>query len=270
MKTLTKRIIAFVLISVMLCGMLAGCSGSKDSTITLTVFSELANYSGEQVGWIAKMLKEKFNVVLNIIPSTDGVYETRMESGNLGDIVVWGSDGENYTRAMQAGLLYDWNEDDLVKEYGPYIYANMQAALKKNASISEKVTGKPTVYGFGHNVAGSNGDHASFFYTWDLRWDLYKELGYPEVKSLDDLVQVLADMKKLCPTDENGNETTPLLTLLKNKFQQDWYAIQDQMAEDGPFMPLYWRNGVVLTRYPYSSVRDIREFELLNSIESYR
>ena len=71
-------------------------------------------------------------------------------------------------------------------------------------------------------------------------------------------------------TDENGNETTPLLTLLKNKFQQDWYAIQDQMAEDGPFMPLYWRNGVVLTRYPYSSVRDIREFELLNSIESYR
>lgn len=70
--------------------------------------------------------------------------------------------------------------------------------------------------------------------------------------------------------DEEGNETTPILTLLKNKFQEDWYAIQEQMAEDGPFMPLYWRNGVVLTRYPYSSVRDIREYELLNSIESYR
>ena len=207
MKTLTKRIIAIALVAVMLCGLLTGCGSTKNGTITLTVFSELANYSGEQVGWIAKMLKEKFNVVLNIIPSSEGVYETRMESGNLGDIVVWGSDGENYTRALQAGLLYDWNEDNLLQEYGPYIYANMQSALKKNASISESVTGKPTVYGFGHNVAGSNGDHASFFYTWDIRWDLYKELGYPKVETLDDLVQVLADMKAICPTDENGNET---------------------------------------------------------------
>ncbi len=207
MKTLTKRIVALLLVAAALCGLLSGCGSPKDSTITLTVFSELANYSGEQVGWVAKMLKEKFNVVLNIIPSTDGVYETRMESGNLGDIVVWGSDGENYTRALQAGLLYDWNEDDLVKEHGPYIYENMQPAMKKNAAISQSVTGKPTVYGFGHNVAGSNGDHASFFYTWDLRWDLYKELGYPQVNDLDDLVQVLADMKALCPTDENGNET---------------------------------------------------------------
>ena len=136
MKTLTKRIVALLLVAAAFCGLLSGCGSPKDSTITLTVFSELANYSGEQVGWIAKMLKEKFNVVLNIIPSTDGVYETRMESGNLGDIVVWGSDGENYTRAIQAGLLYDWNEDDLVKEHGPYIYENMQPAMKKNASIS--------------------------------------------------------------------------------------------------------------------------------------
>lgn len=207
MKTMVKKIIALLLAAVMICGMFAGCGSSKDETITLTVFSELANYSGEQVGWIAQLLKEKFNVVLNIIPSTDGVYETRMESGDLGDIVVWGSDGENYTRALEAGLLYDWNEDDLLQEYGPYIYENMQAALEKNADLSESVTGERTVYGFGHNVAGSNGDHASFIYTWDIRWDLYQELGYPEVNDLDDLVTVLTDMKEICPTDDNGNET---------------------------------------------------------------
>ena len=209
MKTIVKKITALLLAVLMVCGMFAGCggSGSSDDTITLTVFSELANYSGEQVGWIAKILKEKFNVVLNIIPSTDGVYETRMESGSLGDIVVWGSDGENYTRALEAGLLYDWNEDDLLQEYGPYIYENMQAALEKNADLTETVTGERTVYGFGHNVAGSNGDHESFFYTWDIRWDLYKELGYPEINDMDDLVQVLADMKAICPTDDNGNET---------------------------------------------------------------
>ncbi len=216
MKTTMKKILCLLLALVMMCGMLAACGnngGSGDDsddeeTVTLTIFSELANSSGEQVGWIAKMLKEKFNVVVNIIPSGDGVYETRMESGFLGDIVVFGSDGENYTRALQAGLLYDWNEDDLLQEYGPYIYEHMQDALNKNAEKTASVTGgEPTVYGFGHDVAGSSADHASFFYTWDTRWDLYKELGYPEVKDMDDLLQLLKDMKEICPTDDNGNET---------------------------------------------------------------
>lgn len=213
MKTTAKKILCLLLALVMAFGMLAGCStgGNGDSdeeTVTLTIFSELANSSGEQVGWIAKMLKEKFNVVVNIIPSGDGVYETRMESGFLGDIVVFGSDGENYTRALEAGLLYDWNEDDLLQEYGPYIYENMQDALNKNAEKTASVTGgEPVVYGFGHDVAGSSADHASFFYTWDTRWDLYKELGYPEIKDMDDLLQLLKDMKEICPTDDNGNET---------------------------------------------------------------
>ena len=216
MKKLTKQILSLTLAVLMVMGLLAGCGGNSnpggnsagdDETITLTVFSELANYSGEQVGWIADILLEKFNVVLNIIPAADGVYETRMESGFLGDIVIWGGDGENYTRAIEAGLLYDWNEDNLVQEYGPYIYENMQPALEKNARLTETVNKQHTVYGFGHNVAGSTGDHESFFYTWDIRWDLYQQLGYPEVNNMDDLLAVLKGMKEICPTDDNGNET---------------------------------------------------------------
>ena len=70
--------------------------------------------------------------------------------------------------------------------------------------------------------------------------------------------------------EERKQNPNWLLTLMKNKFRSDWGAITDQFAEDSPFLPLYWRNGVVLTRYPYSSIRDIREYELLDSIESYR
>ncbi len=213
MKTTVKKIIALVLAATLCIGMFAACGtasgGSTDEeTITLTVFSQLANYSGEQVGWIAQVLKEKFNVVLNIIPDEDGVYETRMESGSLGDIVVWGSDGEEYTNALKAGLLYDWNADGLLQEYGPYIYENMQVALQSNAEKTASVTGgEPICYGFGHDVAAATGDHASFFYTWDIRWDLYKELGYPEIKNMDDMLQLFIDMKEICPTDDNGNET---------------------------------------------------------------
>lgn len=201
-----KKIISLAIVAILLLGIFSGCSGS-DEPVTITVFSELANFSGEQGGWSGKLFLDKFNVILNIIPSTDGVYETRMESGFLGDIVVWGGDGENYTRAIEAGLLYDWNEDDLVKEYGPDIYANMQDAMEKNAGISQGVTGEPTVYGFGHNVATTTEDHEAFFYTWDVRWDLYQQLGYPEIKTMDDMLEMFKAMKEICPTDDNGNET---------------------------------------------------------------
>ena len=209
MKKMFKRILCLSLIAIMLCGMFAGCDSQKNNEkpITITVFSELANWQGVQTGWVAQMLLEKFNVVVEIVPSTSGVYETRMESGFLGDIVVFGGDGENYTRAIEAGMLYDWNYDNLLQDYGPYIYENMQDALNKNAKLTESVNGQSTVYGFGHGVAGSSENHQSFFYTWDIRWDLYKELGYPEIKDMDDMLQLFIDMKAICPTDDNGNET---------------------------------------------------------------
>ena len=173
-----------------------------EETVTLDVFDQLANYSGEQIGWFGQIMKEKFNVVLNIIPDPDGVYETRMESGNLGDIVIWGSDGDEYLQAVEKGMLYDWNEDDLLDEYGSYIKANMSHALEKNANLSGGVT-----YGFGFDVSADPTARQDAMYTWDLRWDLYKELGYPEIKTLDDMVEVLGQMKEICPTDDNGKTT---------------------------------------------------------------
>lgn len=218
-----KKIVALLMASTMLVS-LAGCGTSSSSsssdtavesdydedlediipeeTVTLDVFDQLANYSGEQIGWFAQVMLEKFNVKLNIIQDADGVYETRMESGNLGDIVIWGNDSDEYLEAVNKGLLYDWNEDDLLDEYGSYIEENMSAALEKNASISGG-----TVYGIGHDIAVDASARQEEMYTWDLRWDLYKELGYPEINDLNDLVDVLAQMKEICPTDDNGNPT---------------------------------------------------------------
>lgn len=62
------------------------------------------------------------------------------------------------------------------------------------------------LYGFGANVALNSKDHESFFYTWDTRWDLYKKLGYPKVKNLQDYHKMLKNMQKLCPSDDSGNK----------------------------------------------------------------
>ncbi len=197
-----KRIIALLMIVVMIFSVLSGCQKEKEEPVTLVVYSQLANFSGELTGWFAKEMLDRFNVKMIIVPDAEGIYDTRMETGNLGDIVIWGGDGDDYLRAVKAGLLFDWEEEDLLGEFGPYIKEHMPYALEKNKSISD---GK--LYGFGHNVATSSEDHEAFFYTWDLRWDLYKQLGYPEVKNLDDYVDMLEDMKAICPTDDNGNPT---------------------------------------------------------------
>ncbi len=69
-------------------------------------------------------------------------------------------------------------------------------------------------------------------------------------------------MRKLCQQLRKAST--------EEDFKATWDEIQTMMAEDLPFLPLYWRNGVVLTQYAYSRVRDIREFELLRTIEEYQ
>lgn len=174
--------------------------------IVINVYSQLANYSGLQAHWSADLLLDMFNVQINIIPDSDGTYATRMESGNLGDIVVWGADGDQYQRAVEQGMLLDWEEDGLCEEYAPYIWENYQTAMAANRA--KNADGK--IHGFGHNVALKAGSHENFFYTWDIRWDLYQQLGCPAVKDLDGMIDLFKQMKEICPTDENGNETYAL------------------------------------------------------------
>lgn len=209
-----KRATSILLAATMVAGTLVGCggntaggdgdagAGSVYDPVTLTVFSERANYSGEQVGWAAQVLKEKFNVTLNIIPNTGGAFSTRMSSGDLGDIVVFGSE-EDYVTAAEAGLLFDWEEYGILDNYGSYIKENAPYALEKNRSMNSD--GK--IHGIGYDVATSSEDMNSFIYTWDIRWDLYKELGYPEVNTMDDMITLFEKMKEICPTDEAGNPT---------------------------------------------------------------
>lgn len=219
MRKFGKRFVSATLITALAVSSLtlSGC-GKKDKksdgassggTITLNVYSQRANSAGILQGWSADLLKEKFDVELNIISDQDGVYETRMEEGDLGDIVVWGSDGNEYLQAVRAGLLYDWEEDDLLNEYGSYIAENMPLALEKNRKLTSTATDgeSDTLYGYGMAVAPDANDHQDFTYNWDIRWDLYKELGYPEVRNLDDLEVLLKDMKEICPTDDSGKQT---------------------------------------------------------------
>jgi multiple sugar transport system substrate-binding protein/putative aldouronate transport system substrate-binding protein len=165
------------------------------------VYTQLANYSGMQVGWFAKLVKDKFNMELNIIPSAEGVYATRMAAGNLGDLVVFGHNGEEFTTAIEAGMLLDWNKGDLLETYGRDIKANLSRALRQNADV---FGGGTACYGFGHNVASNPSVTEAPFYHPDIRFDLYRAIGSPEIPNLMGYLDVLKRMVDYQPVGDSG------------------------------------------------------------------
>ena len=71
----------------------------------------------------------------------------------------------------------------------------------------------------------------------------------------DKMEELCNDLRK-CVTQEN--------------FRNKLYQIQELFAEDCPFICLYYRTGTVLTRYMYTTVRDIREYQLLRGIQHFK
>ena len=75
-------------------------------------------------------------------------------------------------------------------------------------------------------------------------------------------------------TRYRNEEITQLFEELRTKTTQTEYQhllwqIQARFAEDCPFLCLYWRMGNVLTRYMFTTVRDVREYELMRGVESF-
>ncbi len=71
-----------------------------------------------------------------------------------------------------------------------------------------------------------------------------------------------------------SSDMTELCTQLRKcatqtDFAYTWKAIQQQFANDIPFICLFYRAGAVLTRKMYSAVGDYREFELLRGIQNF-
>lgn len=171
--------------------------------VTLDVYSQLSNFSGEQTGWFAKEMLDRFNVKLNIINDRDGSYfDKKASTGDIGDIVIWGTDSDQYHSAIDQGLLLDWEKNGLLEQYGSYMKEHMQKALQKNKNNSGG-----HLYGFGYDVAAESGETADFDYHPDIRWDLYEQIGKPEVSTLEDYVDVLKKMKEVCPKSDSGEET---------------------------------------------------------------
>lgn len=72
----------------------------------------------------------------------------------------------------------------------------------------------------------------------------------------------------------NSDMTTLCKELRTCQNQQEYrdklFQISQKLADDCPFIPMYYRKGTALTRKMYTTVRDVREYTILRGIESFK
>ncbi|MEZ3446402.1 MAG: ABC transporter substrate-binding protein [Lachnospiraceae bacterium] len=199
-----------------LCAMrLSGCGGEEEKAeecpyedfIVVDVFDFTANYQGIQSGWFGKVVREKFNMELNIITPNitkggDTLLNVRAAAGNIGDLIICKGVNGQLQDMVNAGLLYDMETDLYDKNIMKYRDAieNLNSSVQQNgiyAIPSQVSVNEPDV-----PSEGSEPIYGPY-----IRWDLYKELGYPELNTLEDLLPVLKHMQALHPVTESGERT---------------------------------------------------------------
>ena len=283
-----KKLISLLCAGAMTASLLAGCGSSSESadssaasgsekstettakadstdstasdgdTMTIEIFDVAANYQGVQTGWFAKVVKDRFNIELNIIApqvAGDAIYQTRSSSGNLGDILILESG--QFKECVDAGLIKDisadiWNYSNLADYKDQIDVLNNGLEGNDNGATygipTEMLSTSPTSY-----------SQDTIYSSPLLRWNLYKELGTPDIADLDGLLDVLEQMMEKHPTNDAGDACYAMslwpdwdggdgMLGIANVVQlTTWYGEKIKgsaiLKPDGTFIPLTDKNG---------------------------
>lgn len=229
-------------------------SGSKyQEFITIDVFDPIANYEGIQTGWFAEIVKEKFNMELNIVsPNVTGgenLFQTRSAAGNLGDLVISGTEAGRFRNMVRSGLLMDMT--DLLKDKD--VLKNYRTAVMK---VNEEA-GQEGIYAVPSEISGQSPevptDGTDPLVAPFVRWDAYKAAGYPEMKTMEDWILVMKQLQELVPESDSGKKTYAV-SLFK-----DWDGNMMMCAKN--YVSFYGYNelGFVLSHADGSDIQDITD-----------
>lgn len=269
MKVKAKKVVSALLCATMVASLFAGCGSDGNTTtgrntgsidgnyekfITVDVFDSQANYQGIQSGWFAKIVKDKFNMELNIIAPNvagggDTLFQTRSAAGDLGDLILTGAGNGRLQNLVTAGLVMDMT--DLLKD-AKNVHNYDGAIEKTNDLVKEDgIYAIPSEVSSSSPTSPSEGLEPNFGVY--LRWDAYKAAGYPEMKTMEDLLPVLKKMQEAVPTSDSGKQTYGF-SLFK-----DWDGNLMTNAKVLPAMYGYDEIGFVLAKADGSDYKSFIE-----------
>lgn len=202
-------------------------NGSTEETqkeVTLTIYGNGFGGSvtpGVQTDRVAQEIKKKLNINISTEAKVnDDKLNTMMASGDLPDII--------YAERRQMKQLIDGNLviplDDLIAEHGKTILEESPQRIE----FSKKYLSNDTNNLFFIPLLAGE-IPKEFIYAspgYMIRWDYYKELGYPEYNNWDDLLQILKQMQDKYPVNEKGEKVYAMAPLF------EWgYAVQAEFYD---------------------------------------
>lgn len=222
-----------------------------DEPITIDVFASEANYQGVQSGWFGKIVKDKFNMELNIIAPNvagggDTLFQTRSAAGDLGDLIICNTSNGTLAQLVKAGLVQDMTsylkDTKFVTQYSDAI-----ASMKELSGGGNEIYAIPTEVSSQSPTTPSVGLEPG--YAPYIRWDIYEEIGCPEINNLDDLLEALKKMQDAHPTSDSGKKVYAISLF------SDWDRNMMTLARNITCMYGYDETGITLLANDGSNVQ---------------
>ncbi len=202
-----KRLLSLLLCLIMALGVCSiGNAEQEPVTLTAFVMQSVCTEFGIIDDWMGKIMMEDLGIQIEFLPAGDNVLDklqSYMASGKLPDIVGF-KEQQYVQQAINAGLMecLDDHQDEL-----PNIFED-----KGNTNAINYWRDKYSMNGDGKLYAlptAINSPSSTKDTNWQtrLRWDLYKEIGMPEIGTLEDILDVCEEMIALYPETEDGKKT---------------------------------------------------------------
>ena len=204
-----KRTLSFVL-SIIMVFLLLPCSASAaetvpdESRVVLTI-GDLATRSGSRFAeeWgLWQYLADLVGVEIRYEYMSAQEYKFRLASGDLPDIVATQN---NLSTIQGNGVALD--AAPYLKKYAPNL---LKGDARLTYEVFKQLGNQKGGYYFFPVKIGYNGvgyDNVTTARGYVVRWDYYKELGYPPINNEDDYLDVLLKMHQKHPFTEEGYPT---------------------------------------------------------------
>ena len=159
--------------------------------------------AGLCVGWMPDWIREKAGIDMIGLPGDSSQVDSYLAGGELPDVTILEGNVQ-LEAAIEGGMIIDL---ETVKDKLPNVFeiyadanagmiaynkANKSAGTGKLYSLARMFNGEPVP---AYDIGG-------IF----LRYDIYGQVGYPEIKTYDDLLNCLIAMQEACPTTADGDK----------------------------------------------------------------
>ena len=201
-----KRILSLILSLSILLMLLLPCAACAADRIVLTIGDTLdrsnSRVDGEDQLGIWQYLEDQLGVEIQYVYLSPAEYATAMASGSLPDIVITNN---NLSTILENGLAL--NVDPYLEEYVPNF---LQGETRLTYDVFKQLLNDGDGFYFFPEQIGRSGvgySNEPYNRGYVVRWDYYKELGYPPINNEDDYLKVLQQMHANHPYTEEGYPT---------------------------------------------------------------